>query len=42
MLVIISSNYVNAQFSENHALYGSGEINFGNYFGIDLNVNYVF
>lgn len=42
LLVTISYNHANAQFSENHAIYGSGEINFGNYFGIDLNVNYVY
>ncbi len=41
-LLTTAITHVNAQFSENHALYGSGEINFGNYFGIDLNVNYVF
>ena len=42
LLLTISYNHAKAQFSENHALYGSGEINFGNYFGIDLSVNYVF
>ncbi|MDC7995652.1 hypothetical protein [Altibacter sp. HG106] len=30
-----------AQFDKNHAIYSSGEIAFGNYFGIDANLNYV-
>lgn len=32
----------NAQFTENHAIYLSGEVGGGNYFNTDLNLNYVF
>jgi hypothetical protein len=39
---LISITTVNAQFKENSTLYTSGELNFGNYIGIDLNLNYVY
>lgn len=38
---LISFNFANAQFAENNALYATGEMNVGNYFGADLNLNYV-
>jgi len=38
----ISFNQVNAQFADKHAIYATGEFNIGNYFGSDLNLNYVF
>ena len=37
----ISINFANAQFAENNAVYATGELNLGNYFGVDLNLNYV-
>ncbi|MDO5607706.1 MAG: hypothetical protein Q4G08_04530 [Capnocytophaga sp.] len=37
----ISFSIANAQFIENNALYATGELNFGNYLGMDLNLNYV-
>ena len=40
-LLIFSVYQVNAQFSENHAIYHSSEITVGNYLGIDINANYV-
>ncbi|NLM68058.1 MAG: hypothetical protein GX180_12935 [Enterococcus sp.] len=42
VLSTISFNFANAQFAENHAVYTTGEMNFGNYFGGDLNLNYVY
>ena len=39
---LISFNFASAQFAENNAIYVSGELNLGNYFGTDLNLNYVF
>lgn len=38
---IISISFANAQFIENNAIYITEEINLGNYFGGDLNLNYV-
>jgi len=40
-LFIISFNWVNAQFADRNAIYTTGEINFGNYLGVDFNLNYV-
>lgn len=37
----ISFNFANAQFAENNAFYATGELNLGNYYGMDLNLNYV-
>src|SRR5690606_39003471 len=37
----ISFNFANAQFAENNAVYATGELNLGNYVGMDLNLNYV-
>ena len=34
-------NFANAQFTERNAIYATAEANAGNYFGVDLNVNYV-
>ena len=42
LLFLIKVTIVNAQFKENNALYTSGEINIGNYVGIDINLNYVY
>lgn len=39
---LISFTFANAQFAENNAIYVTGELNMGNYFGTDLNLNYVF
>lgn len=36
----ISVSFVNAQYVENKALYVTSELNLGNYFGVDLNLNY--
>ncbi len=33
--------FANAQFAENNALYAASELNFGNYFGVNLDLNYV-
>lgn len=33
---------INAQFKENNALYTSGELNLGNYIGVDINLNYIY
>ena len=41
MISLISFNLANAQFAENDAIYATGELNLGNYFGADLNLNYV-
>jgi hypothetical protein len=41
VMSFISFNIANAQFAENNAIYATGELNFGNYFGADLNFNYV-
>ena len=38
---LITFNFANAQFAENNAIYATGELNLGNYFGTDLNLNYV-
>lgn len=37
----ISFNFANAQFAKNNAMYATNELNLGNYFGVDLNLNYV-
>lgn len=37
----IAFGFANAQFAENNAVYATGGLNFGNYFGMDLNLNYV-
>lgn len=42
LLFLIKVTIVNAQFKEKNALYTSGEINIGNYVGIDINLNYVY
>ena len=42
LAVIFSSvNIASAQFAKNNALYSTGELNLGNYYGMDLNLNYV-
>jgi len=41
VLSFISFNLANAQFAENNAIYSTGELNLGNYYGVDLNLNYV-
>lgn len=40
VLHFVSIN-INAQFSEKNALYSTGEIAFGNYLGMNLNLNYI-
>ena len=40
-ITFISFNFANAQFAKNNAVYATGELNVGNYFGMDLNLNYV-
>jgi len=40
--LIFSVNQVNAQFSDNNAIYQTSEITIGNYIGFVLNANYVF
>ncbi len=42
LLFFLSIHTVSAQFSENHAIYTSGGINFGNYFGVNANIDYVY
>lgn len=42
LLFAISIQTTHAQFGENHAIYGTGSLDFGNYFGVDLNLNYVY
>lgn len=42
IISLISCNFVSAQFFGNKAFYSSGELNFGNYIGVDLNLNYVY
>ena len=42
LLFLIKVTIVNAQFKEKNALYTSGEVNIGNYIGIDINLNYVY
>ncbi len=36
------STTIYAQFDANNALYLTGEVNLGNYIGVDLNINYVY
>lgn len=33
---------VNAQFWDNNFIYYSGDVNYGNYFGADINLNYIY
>ena len=40
--LILSFNSIKAQFAENNAIYYSDGLNFGNYIGVDLNLNYVY
>ncbi|MFD2892676.1 hypothetical protein ACFS5J_11710 [Flavobacterium chuncheonense] len=42
ILLMFSSNFSIAQFEENNAVYYTGELNIGNYIGIDFNLNYVY
>jgi len=42
LLILIFSNSVNAQFGENHAIYGHSEFTLGNYIGGDLGLNYIY
>lgn len=41
VMCFISFNFVYAQFAEKNAIYATGELNVGNYVGMDLNLNYV-
>lgn len=41
-LCITSMHAAQAQFSEHHAIYGTSELNLGNYFGLDVGLNYVY
>ncbi len=40
-IIFFSFNFANAQYAGNNAIYATGELNFGNYFGTDLNLNYI-
>ena len=41
-LLIVGFNAAKAQFAENNAIYYSDGLNFGNYYGLDVNLNYVY
>ena len=41
-ILILSFNSIKAQFAENNAIYYSDGLNFGNYIGVDFNLNYVY
>lgn len=43
-LLISSISFIiaNAQFDENNSIYSTGELNLGNYIGVDINLNYVY
>lgn len=41
VLFFFSINFGHAQFYERNAIYSAGELNIGNYIGIDLSLNYV-
>lgn len=41
LIFSININIGYAQFDEKNALYATGELNLGNYVGLDINVNYV-
>jgi hypothetical protein len=41
-LFICSFELVHAQFAENNAIYFSQELNFGNYIGLNADLNYVY
>ncbi|MCO5251784.1 MAG: hypothetical protein M9949_10245 [Candidatus Kapabacteria bacterium] len=42
LIFFISVDTANAQFKDNHAIYLTSELNFGNYVGVDFNLNYVY
>lgn len=42
LIILTTLNIASAQFAEKHAIYFSGEVGGGNYFNIDLDLNYVF
>ncbi len=42
LIFSISINIANAQFDENNAIYSTGELNLGNYIGVDIGLNYVY
>jgi hypothetical protein len=42
LIFSISINIANAQFDDNNAIYLSGEVNLGNYIGVDINLNYIY
>ena len=42
LIFSISINVAYSQFDENNAIYSTGELNLGNYIGIDINLNYVY
>ncbi len=42
LIFSIGIHLANAQFDENNAIYSTGELNLGNYFGVDFNLNYVY
>ncbi|MGB0883798.1 MAG: hypothetical protein ACPG4W_07775 [Flavobacteriales bacterium] len=41
-IFLINSAIANAQFGKEHAIYVSSDLSFGMYFGIDLNLNYMY
>ena len=42
ILVISYTQVATAQFGQNHAIYSTSELNVGNYFGVDLHLNYLY
>ena len=42
LLCLISITIAKAQFDQNNAIYATGELNLGNYAGVDVNLNYVY
>lgn len=42
LIILISINLSYAQFDKKNAIYSTGELNLGNYIGIDINLNYIF
>jgi hypothetical protein len=41
LIIFLGITSSNAQFDKNNFIYSTGELNLGNYIGLDLNVNYV-
>ena len=41
LIIIFSIQFINAQLEENNKVYITSELNWGNYIGVDLNLNFV-